>query len=136
MKQKTYKVWISDCFDMIPGDLFGSPDEFFSFVFVLNGSGRTKRQELRDKGRGVRGEEVLRFFFAGLGGKGNADYADYADYAELEICLDCSTQNLDVFGAEDFAWKGLVDEEKGIREKEMLRGLSARLGKVLGGVLC
>ena len=38
-------------------------------------------------------------FFAGLCDEGDADYADF------EICLDCSMQNLDAFGAEDFGWK-------------------------------
>jgi hypothetical protein len=52
---------------------------------------------------------VLRFFFAGLCNEGDADHADCTDHADFEICLDCSMQNLDTFGAEDFVWKVLVD---------------------------
>ena len=48
---------------------------------------------------------MLRFFFEGLCNEGDADYADCTDCADFEICLDCSMQNLDAFGAEDFSWK-------------------------------
>jgi hypothetical protein len=48
-------------------------------------------------------------FWDGLWNEWDADYADCTDYADFEICLGCSMQNLDAFGAEDFSWKVLVD---------------------------
>jgi hypothetical protein len=129
--RKFYKVWSCECVSMLPGDPKVSPDEFFSFVFVLDVSGRTKRQEVRDKGRGARGEEVLRGLFAsverdkikeignrkGLGCRRDADYADYADF---EMCFDCSMQNLDAFGVEDFVWK-VFGLEVGVETNENVK---------------
>ena len=40
-----------------------------------------------------------------VGGLLDERNADYTDCADFEICLDCSMQNLDTSGAEDFAWK-------------------------------
>jgi hypothetical protein len=58
---------------------------------------------------------VLRGLFVQLvGGLLNEGDADYADYAEFEICLDCSMQNLDAFGAEDFGWRGLREGWVGV----------------------
>jgi hypothetical protein len=101
MDSKIYIETVRVFFDMLPGDPVGLPDDFFSFVFVLNvcgideerGAERAKRQGVRDKGRGARGEKVLRGlsarFWEGLGNEGDADYADCADYADFEMCLDC-----------------------------------------------
>jgi hypothetical protein len=46
----------------------------------------------------IRTKGMLRSFFEALGNEGNTDF---------EICLDCSMQNLDAFGAEDFVWRVL-----------------------------
>jgi hypothetical protein len=73
----------------------------------------------------VRGEEVWRGLSALLGvrlwDEGDADYADF------EICLDCSMQNLDAFGAEEFGWKVLVGRKE-LRDKRMLGCFFAGLG--------
>jgi len=70
-----------------------------------------------------------------VGGLLNERDADYADYADFEICLDCSMQNLDAFGAEDFGWKVLVDggrmkrtKRQALRDKKMLRSFFVGLG--------
>ena len=70
MRRQIYKVSSCYDFDMIPGDLFGSPDDFFSFASCEVLKLRT----------------MLRSFFAGLWNEGDADYTDYTDF---EICLDC-----------------------------------------------
>ena len=46
------------------------------------------------------GGKIILLFFAGICDEGDADF---------EICFDCSMQNLDTSGAEDFVWKVLVD---------------------------
>jgi hypothetical protein len=113
MDSKIYIETVRVFFDMLPGDPVGLPDDSFSFVFVLNVCGIDEEELRRTKRQGVRDKTMLRSFFAGLGDEGDADYADYADYAELEMCWDCSMQNLDAFGVEDFIWKVLVDGEGG-----------------------
>ena len=69
----------------------------------------------------MRSEEVLRGLSALLGVRlWDERDADCTDYADFEICLDCSMQNLDAFGAADFSWKVLVDGGRTKRTKRML----------------